>query len=190
MDERQSGRRLPCRGVLVVLAMATGWSLPSAAGSAQADDAQTRACNRLQAALTRVGDRGAAANAIAARLQRFGCTTSTLGPTTTFIAGTTTTVVHQDCPLPGGGVGPCPTTSVVGPGTTVGPVTTVGPGTTVGTGGTTSTVGLGATTTTVGPETTAPGDGTTVPSPSTTLPRCSTTTTSSGQVPTTIPCAP
>jgi hypothetical protein len=192
MDERANGgsaaggdgargRGLPWRGGLVILALTMGWLLPSSVGSAQTSDSDL--CSRLQAAQTRVGDRGLTSDAISSRLERYGCTTSTLGPTTTFVAGSTTTSIHEDCVLPGGGIGPCPTTTIVGPPTTVGPGTTIGPGTTL--------PGGGATTTTVGPGTTFPGGGTTVPSPSTTLPPCPITTTSSTSIPTTtIPCAP
>lgn len=166
MDERRSARRLRWRGALVVLALTTGWLLPSAAGSAQTNDAQSRLCSRLQAALTRVGDRGSAGQALVARLQRFGCATT--GPTTTVGA----------CPLPGGGVGPCPTTTGA-PGTSVpgGPTTTGSPSTT-----------FVPTTSTLVPPTTSPGGSTTI-APSTTLLPCSPTTT--GQFPpTTVPCVP
>ncbi len=180
MDERRSDssvagsegvrrRQVPWRGALVVLALVTGWMLPASVGSAQISGAQ-RACSQLQAALERVGDRGSARQALVSRLQRLGCPTT--GPTTTFFSPTTTVAV---CPLPGGGFGPCPTTTTGSPGTTVpgGPTTTGSPGTT-----------FVPTTSTLVP----PGGPTTVPVSTTLLP-CSPTTT--GQFPvTTIPCAP
>jgi hypothetical protein len=174
MEERRSqstrSRQLPWRAALVALALVGGWLLPPSAGTAQTGgSAQPRVCRSLQAALDRVGGRrsGAAAQAIAARLQRLGCATtgptSTVGSTPTTIAATTTSV-HQDCQLPGGGVGPCPST-------------------TVGTGN------PGTTTTIPFPPTSLPGGGSTVPSPSTTLPPCTTTTTGQA-IPTTVPCVP
>ncbi len=175
MDRRESDRsaagtkgirrrRSPWRAMVVVLALALGWFLPSSVGSAQTTGAQTRACSQLRAALARVGSNGSAARALTARLQRFGCATN--GPTTTFaLPGSTTTSVHQDCVLPGGGIGPCPSTTVQ----------SGNPG--------------GTTTSILFPPTSVPSGPTTVP-PSTTLPPCSPTTTSQGQIPTTIPCAP
>lgn len=202
MDRRESDRsvagtegtrrrRSPWRGMVVVLALTLGWFLPSSVGTAQTTGAQTRACSRLQAALARVGDNGSAAQALTARLQRFGCATN--GPTTTVAAGSTTTSVHQDCVLPGGGIGPCPTTTTMVvvdctiPGGQLGPC----PSTTVGTGNP-----GGSTTTLFRPPTTFltttfPPSGPTMAAPSTTLPPCSSTTTSQGQIPTTtILCAP
>ena len=177
-------RRAPWRGMVVALALALGWLLPSSVGTAQTGGAQPRVCRSLQAALERVGDRGSAAQALTARLQRFGCATS--GPTTT-AAGATTTSVHQDCPLPGGGVGPCPTSTTIVVVDCIGPdgqfipcpSTTVGPGTT----SPPSTIPGGSTTTTVGPPPGTPTTVVTTPGP------CSSTSTTPGQV-TTIPCVP
>lgn len=167
-------RPRPWRAFLVGLALVLGWWLPSSVGSAQTNGAQARACSRLQEALTRVGDRGSARQAVTSRLQRLGCATTgpttTFGPTTTAVfPDSTTTSVHQDCVLPGGGIGPCPTTTTVAPGTTL-------PG--------------GPTTTTLVPPTTLPSGPTTV-APTTTLAPClSTTTSSTIFAPTTVPCAP
>jgi hypothetical protein len=48
--------------------------------------------------------------ALAPFVAAFGCT----GPATT-IPPLTTTSIHLDCPLPGGGIGPCPSTTIVLP---------------------------------------------------------------------------
>ena len=145
--ERVRRFQLPWRGVVVLLAMIMGWMLPSSIGSAQTSGAQTRACSRLQAALARVGDRGAAAQALSSRLQRLGCTTS--GPTSTSSSGPTSTLVTTTTGAPGTSVPGGSTTSSVFAGTTV-------PG--------------GSTTTTVPGGTTVPGPTTSIPSPSTTVP--------------------
>jgi hypothetical protein len=190
MDERRSiglgpdtegvrTRRLPRSAFLVGVTLMMGWLLLSSSSSAQTNGAHTRTCNRLQAALERAGQRGSAAQGAASRLQRLGCVTT--GPTTTVAPGSPTTTVPV-CPLPGGGFGPCPTTTLPG-----GPATTVSPGTTVP-GGPATTVSPGTTfvpSTTVVPttSTTAPGGSTT----STTLPRCSPVTTTGV---TTVPCVP
>jgi hypothetical protein len=175
--------RLPWRGVVVALAMVMGWMLPSSVSAAQATGAQSRACRQLQAALNRVGDRGSARQALVSRLQRLGCTTS--GPTTTAAPAMTTTTSHFDCPLPGGGVGPCPTSTTMFPGSTV-------PGSTVPGGSTTTSFfpGTLAPTSVPPPPTSDP----TGPTTSSTLPPCPTTTTIANAPttfpPTTVPCAP
>ena len=127
MDERTSWsaadshdprrRRRPWRGVLVALALAGGWLLPSSVGDAQTNGtAQSRVCSRLQAAVARVGDQGSARQALTARLQRFGCLPT--GPTTTATPGTVTPTTFTPTSLaPPPGV---PTT--VPGGTTVPPV--------------------------------------------------------------------
>ncbi|HYX45132.1 MAG TPA: hypothetical protein VE760_08835 [Acidimicrobiales bacterium] len=172
-------RGVPWRAFLVGLALVLGWSLPSSVGAAQTPGAQTRACSRLQAALARVGNRGSAAQALTSRLQRLGCTTtgptSTFGPTSTTVQATTTSVVVVDCPLPGGGVGPCPSTTVASSSTVPGATTSSVPG--------------GATTSSIFAPTTVVGGPTTsfLPPPSS-VP-CSTTT-SAGPAITTIPCLP
>jgi hypothetical protein len=155
--------RLPWRGVVVVLALLMGWFLPMSVGAAQTDGARTRACSRLQAALARVGDRGAAAQALSSRMQRLGCTTS--GPTTTSSSGPTSTTVVPGTSVPGGS----PTSVAGGP-----PTSSVFPGTTVPGGSTTSSSvfpgpGHTAPPTLVFPTTTTVPGGSTVPSSSTTI---------------------
>ncbi len=178
--------RLTWGAVVVGLALVAGWMLPSSVSGAQTNGGggQSRVCAQLQRVQQRLADHPAARRALTSRLQRFGCSTS--GPTTTTIAqGTTTTTFHLDCPLPGGGVGPCPTTTVVPPGPT-----TVPPGST---STAPTTIGLGPTTTTIGPPptTTATPGGPVTTGPTTTLGPCATTTTGPGGIPpTTIPCLP
>ncbi len=168
------GRRLPWRGVVIALALVAGWMLPSSVSGAQANgrDARSRVCSRLESLQARVADHPSARQALASRLQRFGCTTS--GPTTTSVPG------------------PFPTTTVV-PGTFP-PTTAVT--TTLPPGATTTTVPVGGTTSSVFVPTTAPPGAPTTLSPSTSLvpppslPQCSSTTTATGPVVTTVPCVP
>ena len=68
---------------------------------------QARICQALLVARAEFGANDFVRQALAPFLARFGCT-----PTTT-IPSSTTTSTHLDCPLPGGGIGPCPTTTVV-----------------------------------------------------------------------------
>ena len=162
--------RLPWRGALIVLAVLAGWSITPSVDAAQsnsargrdgaaslADDAQSRVCRRLQNALATLGDRESTRQALSSRLELFGCTGPQPTVTVTTLPATTTTSIHFDCPLPGGGVGPCPTTTTVPSTTTSGPTTTT---------------------------TTRPGATTTLPPP-TTLPPCPSTTTTDPPVSTT-----
>ncbi|MFN2504859.1 MAG: hypothetical protein ABR540_11660 [Acidimicrobiales bacterium] len=149
-------------------------SPPTAAIRSVAHDvARARICDRLRRAQSTFGDNPAARQALAAVLARFGCTGTPPAVTTTSLPGNTTTTSHFDCPLPGGGVGPCPTTTTFLSTTTSGPTTTT---------------------------TLPPGASTTV-APSTTVPRCPTSTTSTSSTtgtgpttstlpPTTIACVP
>lgn len=90
---------------------------------------QARICQALLVVRADFGANDFVRQALAPFLARFGCT-----PTTTTIASNTTTSTHLDCQLPGGGIGPCPTTTVV----TI-PPTTFPPGT-FPTSSTTSTI--------------------------------------------------
>lgn len=186
-----SERRLTWRGIVIAVTLVAGWMLPSSVSGAQTNGAQTRVCTQLQRVQERLANHPAARQALAARIQRLRC----VGPTTTTVGqGTTTTTTHIDCPLPGGGVGPCPTTTVVPPGpTTVPPGSTSTVPTTLPPGASTTTTvgpGSGNTTSTVAPPTSAPG-GPTTTGPPTTLGPCPTTTTGpGGTLPTTIPCLP
>lgn len=128
---REVGRsRLPWRAALVVVAMTAGWFLPTSVGTAQTNGAQTRACSRLEAALARVGSHGSAGQALAARLERLGCA-ATGSTTSSSSPGSSTTSIHVDCTVPGGGLGPCPTTTTLFGTTSTAPTTLPGGPTTV-----------------------------------------------------------
>lgn len=138
------------RALAVALALLAGWMLPASASGAQPGaGARARACNQLQAALRRIGNRQAPRQALLSAMNRLGCNGS---PTTTAVPATTTTsTLFVDCPLPGGGVGPCPTSTI----TTVSPPTTQ-PGDTTTTGPSTTLVPCTTTTTSQGVPTTIP----------------------------------
>ncbi len=131
---RTSRSKSVWRGVAVTLALLAGWMLPESASEAQAgSQARARACRQLQAALNRVGNRQAPRQALISAMNRLGCNGSA-ATTTSVPATTTTSIVVVDCPLPGGGVGPCPTstiTTVSPPTTQPGDTTTTGPSTTL-----------------------------------------------------------
>ena len=113
--------------VLLLIGFGAAWSAsPSVTGVSGAahvtPDAQARICSELASAQSRFGHHQSVDEAVAARMRRYGCPGSQPSSTITTLPGTTTTTFHLDCPLPGGGVGPCPTTTtstIVFPGTTV-----------------------------------------------------------------------
>ena len=123
-DEQVTGRPSPRRWrVLLLVGLGAGlWASPSITGVSGAAhvgaDAQARICSELAGAQARFGDHQSVDQALAARMQRYGCAGSQPSSTVTTLPGTTTTTFHLDCPLPGGGVGPCPTTTVLGTTTT------------------------------------------------------------------------
>lgn len=111
---------------------------------------QARICEVLRRLDAAFAGNGFVRQALGPLLTSFGC--GPAQPNTTSPASTTTTTTHVDCPLPGGGVGPCPTTTF-----TTFPIPTLPPGVT-----------------TIAPPTTIlpPCPSTTVPTsmPSTTIP--------------------
>lgn len=127
------------RAVLLMIAAAILLSLrpgPAAGTGVSAflpPEVQARVCNQLRAYQAAFAAFPSAAQALETALARYGCTGS--GGTTTTFPGTTSTTFHEDCQLPGGGIGPCPTTttsipngpSTSGPGTTGVPPTTLPP---------------------------------------------------------------
>jgi hypothetical protein len=160
----RSGRRgWVVAGVCVLL-----WAAGPLAGSGGAQltvpssfaaEIQARVCGSLRSLDTAFSAYEPVRQTLASLLVRFGCTiqvppgstTTTTGGSTTTTSSTvptstvpssTTTTFHLDCPLPGGGVGPCPTTSTSSfpfPTFTVPTITVPNPNTTIP-GSTTTTV--------------------------------------------------
>ena len=84
---------------------------------------QARICEALRSVDAAFAGNDLVRQALAPWLASFACGPSQ--PNTTSPGSTTTTTSHFDCPLPGGGVGPCPTTTF-----TTFPVPTLPPGAT------------------------------------------------------------
>lgn len=122
VGERSRRRAMRRRVAVVAATVAVVLQLQSPAPAQVPAAYLARVCAALQGVQVAFPGSDVVRQALAPLLARFAC-----GPavSTTAAPGTTTTSVHLDCPLPGGGVGPCPTTTL----TTLAP-TTLPPGAT------------------------------------------------------------
>src|SRR5688500_8734119 len=115
-DAVKNRRRRPRarRGVVLLVGIAAAVSQLQGARAqtfpVPGQNFQAAICQVLLGVQASVGTNPFIGPALASFLTAFGCT----GPITTFPFPTSTST-HLDCPLPGGGIGPCPSTTVVLP---------------------------------------------------------------------------